>query len=306
VANNRALVRYANPISDSSRWDGFRFRADDIVISTPPKCGTTWTQMMCALLIFQTPTFDRGLDRISPWLDMLTRPLDEVTADLDAQTHRRFVKTHTPFDGLPFDQRVTYIAVGRDPRDVALSWDHHVANSDIDAFVAARERATGTAGRAELAARFAPASDDVRDRFWDWIEKPDAPSLASTLHHVSTFWPLRNRPNVVLMHYAELQADLEGQMRILAARLGIDVAEDLWPTVVQAASFDAMRARADELAPDTTNRIWHDNHAFFHRGTSGQWHDFITDDRDRERYARRVAELIPPDTSLWLHRGSIT
>ena len=50
---------------------------------------------------------------------MLTRALDDVVADLDAQTHRRFIKTHTPLDGLPHDPRVTYIGVGRDPRDVA-------------------------------------------------------------------------------------------------------------------------------------------------------------------------------------------
>ena len=83
--------------------------------------------MICALLVFQTTTFDEPLDLISPWLDMLTRERDDVVADLDAQTHRRFIKTHTPFDGLPYDQRVTYIGVGRDPRDVALSWDNHVA-----------------------------------------------------------------------------------------------------------------------------------------------------------------------------------
>ncbi len=43
-----------NMLLDSRRWDGFEFRADDIVISTPPKCGTTWTQMITALLIFDT------------------------------------------------------------------------------------------------------------------------------------------------------------------------------------------------------------------------------------------------------------
>ena len=118
--------RDQNLVSDSARWDGFEFRPDDIVISTPPKCGTTWTQMICALLVFQTTTFDRTLDLISPWLDMQTRDLVSVRADLDAQTHRRFIKTHTPYDGLPHDPRVTYICVGRDPRDVFRSWDNHV------------------------------------------------------------------------------------------------------------------------------------------------------------------------------------
>ena len=112
---------YRSLISDSARWDGFEFRPGDIIISTPAKCGTTWMQMICALLVFQThDASDRRSTCISPWLDMLTRERDDVVADLDAQTHRRFIKTHTPFDGLPYDDRVTYICVGRDPRDVAL------------------------------------------------------------------------------------------------------------------------------------------------------------------------------------------
>ena len=64
---------YRSVASDNTRWEGFRFRPDDIVISTPPKCGTTWLQMICGLLIFQDPTFDRPLAEISPWLDMVIR-----------------------------------------------------------------------------------------------------------------------------------------------------------------------------------------------------------------------------------------
>src|SRR6516162_5434364 len=96
-------TRYTGLIYDSARWEGFVFRPGDIVISTPPKCGTTWTQMICALLIFQTPDLPDSLDRLSPWLDMLTRSREDVFADLDAQTHRRFIKTHTARDGLPWD-----------------------------------------------------------------------------------------------------------------------------------------------------------------------------------------------------------
>ena len=44
-----ASIRYRNLVFDSARWEGFTFRGDDIVISTPAKCGTTWTQMICAL-----------------------------------------------------------------------------------------------------------------------------------------------------------------------------------------------------------------------------------------------------------------
>src|SRR6188508_1212521 len=94
-------TRYRSLIADSARWDGFAFRPGDVVISTPPKSGTTWTQMLCALLIFDGPAFPAPLGDISPWLDMNIRPLAEVTAALTAQAHRRFIKTHTPLDGLP-------------------------------------------------------------------------------------------------------------------------------------------------------------------------------------------------------------
>src|SRR5215204_86387 len=92
-------TRYHSIVDDSARWDGFVFRPGDVVISTPPKSGTTWTQMLCALLIFDGPAFPAPLDEISPWLDMSTRPLGEVTAALETQTHRRVIKTHTPSTG---------------------------------------------------------------------------------------------------------------------------------------------------------------------------------------------------------------
>ncbi|MBA2521671.1 MAG: sulfotransferase domain-containing protein, partial [Chloroflexia bacterium] len=72
--------RYRSIVADSGRWDGFAFRPGDVVISTPAKCGTTWTQMLCALLIFDGPVFPALLSEVSPWLDMCTRPLAEVTA----------------------------------------------------------------------------------------------------------------------------------------------------------------------------------------------------------------------------------
>jgi len=128
-------TRYNWIVCDSARWDGFELRSDDIIISTPAKCGTTWTQMICALLILQEPELPLPLDTLSPWIDMVTRARTDVFADLEAQTHRRFIKTHTPLDGIPNDPTVTYICVGRDPRDVALSMDHHIDNTDIGAFL---------------------------------------------------------------------------------------------------------------------------------------------------------------------------
>src|ERR1700680_4877353 len=93
--------RYRSPDEDSCRWLGFPFRAGDIVISSRSKHGTTWVQMICALLVFQRPELPAPLWELSPWLDWLVTPCSDVFARLAAQRHRRFMKTHTPLDGIP-------------------------------------------------------------------------------------------------------------------------------------------------------------------------------------------------------------
>ena len=123
-------VRYQSPDEDSARWFGFPFRPGDIVISTRSKSGTTWMQMICALLIFQTVDPPAPVAELSPWLDWLGTPRAEVYALLERQEHRRFIKTHTPLDGVPFDSRVTYIVVARHPLDMAVSLYFQSLNLD--------------------------------------------------------------------------------------------------------------------------------------------------------------------------------
>jgi aryl sulfotransferase len=230
-----AVRRYEASMYDSSRWEGFELRPGDIIISTPPKCGTTWTQMICALLILQEPELPLPLDTLSPWIDMVTRARTEVFADLEAQAHRRFIKTHTPLDGIPSDPAVTYICVGRDPRDVGLSMDRHIDNTDIGGFLSQRERAAAIDG-IELGPLRPPRPrpGGERDRFWQWAddETPSTQvgsSLRRTVEHLQTFRDAAGDLDVVHVHYDDLKADLEGQMRQLAARLGIDVDEHRWP-----------------------------------------------------------------------------
>lgn len=299
------LTRYRSVTADSARWDGIVFREGDIVISAPIKCGVTWVQMICALLIFRRRTFPTTLDLISPWLDMLTRPLAEVVSDLDAQQHRRFIKSHTPLDGLPFDEQVTYICVARDPRDAALSFDHHMTNMDEKAFLAARYMAVGLDDLAD----FSPETPHIplasgRERFWQWVDAPASRGLRAMVHHLKTFWEARKYPNIVLLHYDELKADLEGQMRRLSTRLGIDVPEELWPELVPAATFEDMRAHANEIVPNATEALWHDNTKFFNKGTSGQWRSML-DEEDLRRYRGRIVDLADPELATWIHRGPI-
>ena len=77
--------RYTSPDEDSARWWDFPFRPGDIVVSTRSKSGTTWAQMICLLLVYGTPDLPDRLGALSPWLDHLVRPADEVFVRLAAQ-----------------------------------------------------------------------------------------------------------------------------------------------------------------------------------------------------------------------------
>jgi len=301
------VPHYRNVVMDSTRWQRVALRDDDIIVSTPPKCGTTWMQTCCALLLFRTPELPAPMSELSPWVDMLTWPMDELVSTIEAQRHRRFLKTHTPLDGLPWNPSVTYICVGRDPRDVALSWDNHVAATDIDNLLNARIAAVGMDDLAELFPDGPPAppSEDPEERFWQWIESdPDAMldtmvGLANLAHHIATFWERKDEPNVHLFHYAEMKADLPVQLRRLAGILAIDIDDDELARLVDAASFESMKSRADMLAPDTTHKIWQDNARFFDRARSGGWHDIP--DADGPRYHDRISALASADVIAWLH-----
>ncbi len=302
------LARYRSVVFDNARWADFSFRRGDVVISTPPKCGTTWMQTLCAMLVFDAVEFDRPLAQISPWLDMLTNDLGAVVQSLETQEHRRVIKTHTPLDGLPYDERATYLCVGRDPRDVALSFEHHLVNLDGDAFMAARAAAVGLEDLAELGPDPDPVPADAEDRFWMWANtEPGAgsfmgPTLSEILHHLWTFWDQRATHNIAMFHYSDLLADLPGELRRLSGVLEIAVTDERIADYAAAGTFESMKRRADDLVPDVDNRIWHSNRDFFHRGREGEGRDLLGRDALR-RYDERVAELIPADLARWVHHG---
>jgi hypothetical protein len=292
-----APFRYRSSEEDSARWTAFSFRPGDIVISTRSKSGTTWMQMICALLVFGTPDLPAPLSQLSPWLDWLVEPEHEVLARLDAQQHRRFIKTHTPLDGVPIDARATYVVVARNPLDTAVSLYHQGDNLDRD-----RLRAlTGQPEPASAPGARPPLSTWLRT----WIESDDDPrrsldSLPGVMWHLSDAWERRTEPNVVLVHYDDLVADLDGEMRRVARRLHMTPPDARWTDLVRAATFKQMRVHADRVVPDRAG-VLKDASAFFRLGRSGAGESVLGPD-GVARYRERSARLAPPDMLGWLHR----
>ncbi len=295
---------YKTFIFDSARWSHYTPRDGDILICTSYKAGTTWTQMICGLLIHQTPTLPAPLSVLSRWLDMSSNPIDEVIAGFDAQPHRRFIKTHTPLDGLPYFDNVDYVYCGREPRDVFISTINHFDNMDMDAF------AKLFADQGEEFTPPPPLPDDINERFKLWMTEgvfdweQDGVPFWSHFRHAQTFWDHRGAPNIHFLHYSDLKLDLDEQMRRLASLLNIDIPEETWSSLVRAATFDEMKTNADMTAPDADKGVWKTNARFFNKGVNEQWRGVLSNE-SLKLYDELSRERYPADMMNWLEQGSL-
>jgi hypothetical protein len=297
---------YLGYFADSARWDALELRPGDVVVSTPSKSGTTWTQLIVAMLLHRSTELPAPLSELSPWVDAQVRSTDELVVLLDAQPHRRVLKTHTPLDGIPIQPEVTYLAVFRHPLDVALSDKDHAANMS-DHVHAVRWEAVGAKDLDDLAIR-PPRPDDPADHLRAFIDGPltftgaGPYSLVETTDQLRHAWARRDEPNVHLIHYADLLADLSSEMRRIAEAIDVEAAGLRWDDLVAAATFDSMRQRASDLAPEASYRIWHDDDAFFRQGGRRDWAALLTPE-EIVAFEARTAELAGPDAAAWLLAG---
>jgi aryl sulfotransferase len=289
-------------VLDSTRWKVYNHRPGDIVISTSYKTGTTWMQTIVANLIFQDGAFPGPVSVMSPWLDMALPPLEQVSQALEAQTHRRFIKTHLALDGLPYFETARYVVVGRDVRDVFMSiWNHHSNYSEkLRALSQERARSFGR----EYPVDF----KDLHEMFRVWIEKSwfawesSGFPYWSHLHHAQTWWDYRHLPNILLVHFADLLADPEGQTRRIAKHLDIAIDENLLPGILKRISFKDMKENFGTIMPEAQELFREGANTFMNKGTNGQWQGVLTE-AELEQCRAAVERELTPDCANWLEHG---
>lgn len=302
---SRAIRDYRTWVSDGSRWSSYRPRNDDVIVATYPKSGTTWTQQIVTSLIFQTSEA-LPVTRLAPWLDRRTGPLDHILETLERQTHRHQIKSHIPFDGMPYHGNVKYVYVARDGRDACLSYHHHCRGytpenlQRLDAIGASDPKLGGPIPR---------APEDAAVFFRTWISEgvagePDGSPGLSWFGFEKSFWAARHLPNVLLVHYRDLKADLDGEMRRIARFLSIETPEALWPALVKAATFEEMKKVGDVIHPGLTGQFVGAASHFFARGENDRWSGVLDAD-DLALFDRKCAEAFEPDCNAWLRRGRL-
>jgi aryl sulfotransferase len=179
--------------------------------------------------------------------------------------------------------------------------------------------------RPEIRARFAEAAkevpgtrsaqadqttEDPREFYLGWIAEAEA-DLPEGLgvdvpffEFENTYWRERHRPNLLFVHYNDLKADLDGEMRRIARFLDIEVPEAVMPELVQAAKFESMKRDGAALMPIAEAAWDHGADRFLHKGTNGRWQSCLTAD-DLERYEVQAKRKWSPAHDAWIRHGRL-
>ncbi len=280
---------------DSTIWNDFVFRDDDIFIGTYAKSGTTWMQQIVSQLLFNG---EEGLEvaEMSPWLDLRVPPKEVKLPEVEAQTHRRFIKTHLPVDALVFSPKAKYVYIGRDGRDVVWSMYNHHANGNDEWYKALND----TPGRVGPPIERPP--DDIVEYFRDWLERDGHP-FWPFWENLRSWWEIRDLPNVMLIHFTNLKAEMEGEMRKLAAFLDVEIDESKWDMIVKHCTFDYMKENAVKTVP-LGGAFWDGGaQTFINKGTNGRWRDVLTPE-DIVLYEEKALAELGEDCARWLAKGA--
>jgi len=275
------------------------WRDGDIVISVPPKSGTTWIMnIVHQLRVGGDPDFVDIYAEV-PWLELVPRP-DARPEDLVAgfnnmrRDRRRAFKTHAGPDELPVQRPgvgpdVRYVVVVRNPDEAVASVRPFLeAHSDawLDLWQISKEALAGP-------------------DFEVWFSERAPHLVAGIFGFVAAWWPRRHASNVLLLHFADLKCDHEGSVRRVAAFLGFEPTAAQWPVILEYTSFRWMKAHEEKFEVRTICAVpMLDRGAMIRKGKVGA----SADDGITEANSKKIAvigrQVLDDERPFeWCYRG---
>ena len=297
---------YQNHHLDSTRWEGYSPREGDIVVTTSYKAGTTFTQNVLLHMLHgrsdPLPTLE-----ISPWIDARFMPYttEQMYQLIEAQTHRRSLKSHLPLDGLPYYPEVKYLIVARDPRDIFMSLVNHYANYTETAYGAFN-------GGDRVGEPMPQYSGDLHDLWRQWMSggwfdwESEGYPFWGNMYHAQSYWNFLELPNFLFVHYADMLSDLDASVRRIAQFIEHPVSDADVARIVDANTFGNVKKKAIEADanadPDAPQFFEGGQTSFIYKGTNGRWKDVLSAD-ELGLYEVAKARVLTDDCAQWLECG---
>ncbi len=206
----------------------FSARPSDVLITTAPKAGTTWMQQILHQLRTQGDADFDSIFEVVPWLEMPRAgvPWTETLAQYERIPNPRVFKTHCTYPQTPGTDLARILLTVRDPRDCCVSFFHHVNGMNLELIPGAPSNM-----------RFDTMQQCV-DRFL---------SFGAWYRNVASWWPHRDDPNVLMLRYQDINADLPAAIDRIVTFLGWTLTAEGRARSIEHASFAWMKAHADKF-----------------------------------------------------------
>ncbi len=145
--------------------------------------------------------------------------------------------------------------------------------------------------------------EDAREFFHGFLENGGLYDW-SYWDHIQSWWEIHNTPNVLLVHFNDLKADMEGGIRRIAEFLDIEIDEERWPDIIEHFTFDYMKKNANSLLEHFPDMFEGGLTKFVYKGTNGRWRDGLTSE-ENEKYERIANSHLTPDCAHWHATGEM-
>lgn len=297
---------YQNHHLDSTRWEEYKPRAGDVIVTTSYKAGTTWAQQILNDMFYGNMDSMPDFNDVTPWPDarFLPIPREQLGPYMEAIEGRRFIKSHLPLDGLPYYPDVQYFIVARDARDVFMSfYNHYSRYTDI---AMSMMNAPDIVGE-----HLQPCPEDPRELWQAWMtrgwfewESEGYPFWAN-LGHTASYWAYRHLPNFHFFHYNDMLKDHAGAVSRMAEAASFEITPEDLDRIVANTTFDHVKSKAKEMDArgDPRGVVFKGGaEGFFFKGTNGRWRDVLTE-QDLELYEQAKARVLTPECITWLEKG---
>lgn len=246
--------RIRRDVIDGSDFGDYRPTDKDVLVCTFPKCGTNWVMQIAHQIATRGSGNFTHIHAVVPWPDFtkqsLIIPLSDKSPQQSSPTGLRVIKTHLEWDRIPYSEDARYICILRDPKDAFVSNYHF-----------------------------------VRDIFFGTLMPPVSVWLKLFCsngfpfvwpEHVHGYWQARELPNVMILTFEEIKADMSAVITRIAHFMGVELTVDEFAKVCKKSSFGYMQQISDRFKPPALTPLAAVDRKMIRRGASGASDELLT------------------------------
>jgi len=274
-----------SPLHDPQILANFKVRASDVLITTPPKAGTTWMQQILHQIRSGGDPDFSSIDGVVPWLERQRVDKNgsavswqQILQRFEAMAEPRIFKTHCTAEQTPGIGTARIILSSRDPRDCCVSFYHHIMNMTEEA----------------LADKQIPCPTSFEEHVELWLE------YAAWYNNVKSWWPYHDHPRLLWLRYQDMKKDLPQSIDQLIEFLQWELTEEQKTAVLKYSSFDWMKSHDEKFSNQgAANTPVFKPGTFIRQGKTGSYHELMTPQQE-QRILDKAKTLLKPDCLAFL------